>query len=141
RKCNCKGPPVGGFFLLMRFRPREKGRVRLLNQLAKLNTQRNQMQFGFIFVMLLILSFVGIVTIDAVSHLLENNAEKQIRQTAIQANGRLEAILERVASLITQVASNPSVQELLFDDNNAKRATSSECLRLAPTFSSIQVYA
>lgn len=113
----------------------------MLKQLARFNTLRNQMQFGFIFVMLLILSFVGIVTIDAVSDLLENNAEKQIRQTAIQANGRLEARLERVASLITQVATNPYVQELLLEENQGNRATFSERQRLAPTMSSIQVYA
>lgn len=113
----------------------------MLKKLSNLNTLRNQMQFGFIFAMLLILSFVGIVTIDAVSELMENNAEKQIRQTAIQANGRLEAKLERVASLITQVATNPYVQELLQEENDGYPATFSERQRLAPIVGSIQLYA
>ncbi|MBB6690899.1 sensor histidine kinase [Cohnella xylanilytica] len=81
--------------------------------LAKWNTLRNQMLIGFLLVMLIILTVVGGITFNSVSTLLKNNAERHIQQTAVQANGRLDALLDKVDTLTTQIATNDYVQKLL----------------------------
>lgn len=61
-------------------------------RLGKYNTLRNQILLVFLNVMVIVLCFVGIITYNIVSSLLKNNAEKQIQQTAIEANGRMESL-------------------------------------------------
>ena len=78
-----------------------------------LHTLRGQMLAGFLSVMLLTLTFVGFYTYDSASKLLEQNAEMLIRQTAVQGNGRLEAILKQIDSLTLQAATDAYVQSLL----------------------------
>lgn len=110
------------------------------SRLAKLNSLRNQMLFGFPLVMLVILSFVGVITYDSVSTMLKNNAVKHIQQTAVEANGRLEGILEQVDSLTTLVATNAYVQQLLLQESNDQAATFSERQALLPIINTIQLY-
>ena len=112
----------------------------LWSKLKNLNTLRNQMLVGFLAVMIVILLFVGIVTYNSVSDMLKNNAEKHFQQTAIQANGRLEAILEQIDSLTTQVATNTYIQKLLLDETNGKSAIFAERQALLPIVSMVQAY-
>lgn len=113
----------------------------MLIKLNKYNTLRNQMLLGFLFVMLIILFVVGIVNFDSVSKLLRTNAEKHIQQTAVQANGRLEAVLNQIDSLTTQVATNTYVQQLLLNEQNGKLATFSERQALLSSIKIVQTYA
>lgn len=110
-------------------------------RLNQWNTLKNQMLVGFLFVMMIILFVVGIITFDSVSRLLMNNAERHIQQTAIQANGRLEAVLNQIDSLTTQVATTPYVQELLLEELNGKQATFYERQRLITSTKIVQTYA
>ncbi|GIP52644.1 sensor histidine kinase [Paenibacillus vini] len=110
-------------------------------RISRWNTLRNQMLVGFLFVMMIILFVVGVVTFDSVSRLLKNNAEKHIQQTAIQANGRLEAVLNQIDSLTTQVATSAYVQQLLLNEKNGKQATFSERQGLLASIRIVQTYA
>ncbi|WP_239619082.1 cache domain-containing sensor histidine kinase [Cohnella mopanensis] len=111
-----------------------------LRQIIKFNTLRNQMLFGFLLVMIIILAVVGIVTFDSVSTLLKNKAEVHIQQTAVQANGRLEGILEQIDSLTTLVSTNSYVQSLLLKELNGQPATFTERQALPPIVNVIQIY-
>lgn len=106
----------------------------------KVNTLRNQMLVGFLVVMLIILVFVGGITFHSVSKLLKNNAEKHIQQTAVQANGRLEGILEQINSLTTLVSTNEYVQQLLLRDIEGQPATFAERQALPPIINLVQMY-
>ncbi|MED4905944.1 sensor histidine kinase [Parageobacillus thermoglucosidasius] len=81
-------------------------------RLYKFNTLRNQILLVFLAVMIIVLCFVGIMTFHLVSALLKNNAEKQIEQTVMHANGRLEALYKQIGALTNQVATNIYVQQL-----------------------------
>ncbi|MFC5530626.1 cache domain-containing sensor histidine kinase [Cohnella yongneupensis] len=109
-------------------------------RLAKLNSLRNQMLFGFLLVMIVILAFVGAFTFDSVSSMLKNNAVKHIQQTAVQANGRLEGILKQVDSLSTLVSTNTYVQKLLLKETIGQPATFTERQALPPIINTIQLY-
>ena len=98
------------------------------------------MLLGFLVVMLIILTFVGGITFHSVSTLLKNNAEKHIQQTAIQANGRLEGILEQINSLTTLVSTNEYIQQLLLRDIEGQPATFSERQALPPIINLVQIY-
>jgi len=110
------------------------------SKLKKFNTLRSQMLIGFLAVMVIILLFVGIMTYDSVSTLLKNNAQKHFQQTAIQANGRLEALLEQIDSLTTQVATNSYIQKLLLAETNGIPASFAERQALLPIVSMVQAY-
>lgn len=106
----------------------------------KLNTLRNQMLLGFLAVMVIILTFVGGITFHSVSTLLKNNAESHIQQTAIQANGRLEGILEQIDSLTTQISTNDYIQHLLLQDLEHQPATFAERQALPPIINLLLLY-
>ncbi|CAM3677448.1 sensor histidine kinase [Marinicrinis lubricantis] len=108
--------------------------------LTRHNTLRNQMLFGFLLVMLIILCVAGYITYHSVSSLLKNNAEKHIQQTAVQASGRLEAILKQVDMLTTQVATDLYVQELLEKEWHGEKVTFTEQQELQPVVNLIQLY-
>lgn len=84
--------------------------------LREINTLRNQIFTGFTLMMILVLTFAGVFTYGEVSVLLKQSAEKHIQQTAIQANGRLDALLEQIDSLTTQVTMDSYVQNLLLKE-------------------------
>lgn len=109
-------------------------------KLLNYNTLRNQMLFGFIAVMMIILTFVGSITFNSVSTLLKNNAEKHIGQTAVQANGRLEGVLDQIDSLTTLVSTNGYVQQLLLRETNGHRSTFAERQALPPIINLVQMY-
>ncbi|WP_308635470.1 sensor histidine kinase [Paenibacillus silvisoli] len=109
-------------------------------RLLKYNTLRNQMLFGFLLVMLLILASVGGATFSLMSTLLKNNAEKHIQQTAVQANGRLESVLAQIDSLTTMVSTNGYVQQLLLSEAAGKKSTFGEKQALRPTINLVQMF-
>ncbi len=98
------------------------------------------MLLGFLAVMLIILTFVGGITFHSVSTMLKNNAEKHIQQTAVQANGRLEGILEQINSLTTLVSTNDYIQQLLLRDIEGQTATFTERQALPPIINLVQMY-
>ena len=88
---------------------------RLIN-MREINTLRNQIFVGFTLTMILVLTFAGAFIYREVSVLLKESAEKHIQQTAIQANGRLDALLKQIDSLTTQVSADSYVQKLLLKE-------------------------
>lgn len=95
-------------------------------KLARLNTLRNQIFIGFMLVMVIVLASVGIITYDQVSVLLRNSAEKHIQQTAVQATGKLDVLLQQIDSITAQVATNASVQRFLTQEVDGKSISFSE---------------
>ncbi|MCL6664159.1 cache domain-containing sensor histidine kinase [Paenibacillus amylolyticus] len=87
------------------------------------NSLRNQIFIGFVMVMLVVLLLAGITAYDRVAALLKSNAEKHIHQTAVQASGRLDALIAQVNSLTAQVADDSYVQRLLSDEKQGSPAT------------------
>jgi two-component system, sensor histidine kinase YesM len=85
----------------------------MFSRLKKWNTLRNQILVVFLVVMLLVLSIVGILTFNRVSTLLKNNAEKQIYQTAVEANGRLESLYKQIGTASKLVMTNYNIQSAL----------------------------
>ncbi|WP_044748187.1 cache domain-containing sensor histidine kinase [Bacillus alveayuensis] len=112
----------------------------LKEKLKRLNTLRNQILVVFLFVMIIVLLFVGIMTFHLVSTLLKNNAEGQIRQTAIQASGRLEALYKQLDTLTNQVATDTYVQQLLLKESNGYSLGFSERQNLMQVVNSFQTY-
>lgn len=87
------------------------------------NSLRNQIFVGFVMVMLVVLLLAGITAYDRVASLLKSNAEKHIHQTAVQASGRLDALIAQVNSLTAQVADDAYVQRLLNGEKHGEKAT------------------
>lgn len=85
----------------------------MLNQLKKWNTLRNQILFIFLLVMIIVLLIVSLLTLRQVSSLLQNNAEKQIQQVAIEANGRIESLYEQINMSSKLVITDEEVQRIL----------------------------
>ncbi|MFC0216181.1 sensor histidine kinase [Paenibacillus chartarius] len=110
------------------------------SRLAQWNTLRNQILFGFVTVMLVVLVCAGIVTFIAVSNLLTDKAEKQMKQTAIQANGRLEALISQIDTLTTQAVNDMNVQHLLQTIVEGRKETFEERQALLQFANSIQGY-
>lgn len=82
-------------------------------RLHKWNTLRNQILVVFLVVMLIVLAIVSLITFNRVSTLLKNNAEKQIHQTAVEANGRLESLYKQISTSSKLVMTNDAIQRTL----------------------------
>ncbi|MRH41922.1 HAMP domain-containing protein [Aquibacillus halophilus] len=95
----------------------------MLSLLKKWNTLRNQILIVFLFVMVIVLVIVGILTFNRVSMLLKNNAEDQIQQVAIEANGRFESLFEQLNMITKQLVTNEDVQNLLLSEVEGNDAT------------------
>lgn len=80
---------------------------------GSINTLRNQIFIGFMFVMVMVLASVGFYAYDRVSVLLKNNAEKHIQQTAVQATGKLDVLLRGVDTFTAEIATSAIVQRML----------------------------
>ncbi|WP_232223963.1 sensor histidine kinase [Anoxybacteroides tepidamans] len=92
------------------------------------------------FVMTVVLLFVGITTFHIVSMLLKKNAEEQIEQTIVQANGRLEALYEQLDTLTNQVATNIYVQQALLREATGRYLGFRERQNLMQIVNSFQAY-
>lgn len=85
----------------------------MFSRLHKWNTLRNQILVVFLVVMLIVLFIVSLITFNRVSTLLKNNAEKQIHQTAVEANGRLESLYKQISTSSKLVMTNDAIQRTL----------------------------
>ncbi|MDL4840299.1 sensor histidine kinase [Aquibacillus rhizosphaerae] len=113
----------------------------MLNLIKKWNTLRNQILFIFLFVMMIVLLIVGILTYSRVSTLLTSNAEEQMQQTAVEANGRFESLFEQLNMVTKQVATNEDLQKLLLNELDGKAATFNERQSLMQTANTLQANA
>ncbi|WP_226670886.1 sensor histidine kinase [Metabacillus litoralis] len=85
----------------------------MFTKLKKWNTLRNQILVVFLAVMLVVLLIVSLLTFNKVSTLLKNNADKQIHQTAVEANGRLESLYTQISTASKLVMTNYNIQRIL----------------------------
>ncbi len=108
--------------------------------LREINTLRNQIFAGFTLTMLLVLTFAGTFIYREVSMLLKHSAERHIEQTAIQADGRLDALLDQIDSLTTQVASDSYVQKLLAMEAQGSLSSFNERQSLLPIANNYMAY-
>lgn len=104
------------------------------------NTLRNQIFIGFILVMLMMMSVAGMFIYLNVSHLLKNSAERHIGQTAVQASGRLDALIGQMDSLTEQVANHPAVQHILLEERNGGKVSFRQRQSLLQVMHSYQTY-
>ncbi|MEH6992172.1 sensor histidine kinase [Neobacillus drentensis] len=102
----------------------------MLNQLKKWNTLRNQILFIFLLVMIIVLLIVSLLTLRQVASLLKNNAEKQIQQVAIEANGRIESLYEQINMSSKLVITDEEVQRILTNVQHRKEVSFSDRQRL-----------
>lgn len=112
----------------------------MLQRFRELNTLRNQIFIGFLLVMLIIILVSGAFVYDRVSILLKNNAERHIQQTAVQANGRLDALTGQIDGLMEQVANHPTVQQLLLEELEGNEVSFNQRQSLLQIISSYQAY-
>ncbi|MCL6602061.1 MAG: sensor histidine kinase [Paenibacillus sp.] len=106
----------------------------------RMNTLRNQIFIGFLVVMLIIIGVAGVFVYDKVSFLLKNNAERHIHQTAVQASGRLDALIGQIDSLTAQVANHTTVQQLLLKEMDGESVSFNQRQSLLQIVSSYQAY-
>lgn len=85
----------------------------MFSKLHKWNTLRNQILVVFLVVIAIVLLIVGALTYNQVSAMLKNNANKQIHQTAAEANGRLESLYKQISTASKLVMTNGNVQRVL----------------------------
>lgn len=85
----------------------------MFSKLHKWNTLRNQILVVFLVVIAIVLLIVGALTYNQVSTMLKNNANKQIHQTATEANGRLESLYKQISTASKLVMTNGNVQRVL----------------------------
>lgn len=102
----------------------------MLTLLKKWNTLRNQILFIFLLVMIIVLLIVSLLTLRHVSSLLKNNAEKQIQQVAIEANGRIESLYEQINMSSKLVITDEEVQRILTNVQQRKEVSFSDRQRL-----------
>ncbi|MBW4082077.1 histidine kinase [Paenibacillus sp. S150] len=90
--------------------------------------------------MMIIIVVSGAFVYNRVSYLLKNNAERHIQQTAVQANGRLDALIGQIDSLMEQVANHPTIQQLLTEELDGKSVSFNQRQSLLQIISSYQAY-
>ncbi|WP_235817566.1 sensor histidine kinase [Gracilibacillus timonensis] len=112
-----------------------------MNLLKKWNTLRNQLLVVYLMVMFIILIVVSAITYVLVADLLQDNAEEQIRQTAIESSGRYDSLMEQVNTVTRQVITNEELQSILYRESNGIQATFNERQSLMSTINFIQANA
>ncbi|WP_335444910.1 sensor histidine kinase [Neobacillus drentensis] len=110
----------------------------MFSLLHKWNTLRNQILVVFLVVMAIVLLIVGVLTFNRVSALLKHNAEKQINQTAVEANGRLESLYKQISTASKLVMTNDNIQKTLTKGYEGKVITFTERQQLESTVNTIQ---
>lgn len=104
------------------------------------HTMRSQILVGFVAVMTIVLCLFGASTYRSVSTLLKNNSSGHIEQTAVQANGRLDALLEQTNALTAQIMTDSYVQELLLSELKGRPADFTQRQGLLQVISRFQAY-
>jgi two-component system, sensor histidine kinase YesM len=107
-------------------------------KLHKWNTLRNQILVVFLVVMLIVLAIVSLITFNRVSTLLKNNAEKQIHQTAVEANGRLESLYKQISTSSKLVMTNDAIQRTLTKASQGENISFAERQQLEGIVTTIQ---
>lgn len=77
------------------------------------NNLRNQILILFSTVMIIVLMAVGLLTYNLVTDILKENAETQLEQTAQEQLNRIDSQFDTIDLITTQIATNPSVQQIL----------------------------
>ncbi|WP_347835714.1 hypothetical protein [Gracilibacillus sp. JCM 18860] len=113
----------------------------MLKHIKKWNTLRNQLLVVYLFVILLVLIIVSAITYISVEDLLQNNAEEQIRQTAIESSGRYDSLYEQLNMVTKQVITNEEVQHTLFNETRGDTITFDQRQSLMNTVNLIQANA
>jgi two-component system, sensor histidine kinase YesM len=110
----------------------------MFSRLHKWNTLRNQILVVFLVVMLIVLAIVSLITFNRVSILLKNNAEKQIHQTAVEANGRLESLYKQISTSSKLVMTNDAIQRTLTRAKQGNQISFAERQQLEGIVTTIQ---
>lgn len=110
----------------------------MFSRLYKWNSLRNQILVVFLVVMLIVLSIVSLITFNRVSTLLKNNAEKQIHQTAVEANGRLESLYKQISTSSKLVMTNDAIQRTLTKANQGETISFAERQQLEGIVTTMQ---
>lgn len=108
--------------------------------MLRIHTMRSQILVGFVGVMTVVLCVFGASTYQSVSLLLKNNSSGHIEQTAVQANGRLDALLEQTNALTAQIMTDGYVQELLLRELKGRQADFTQRQGLLQVISRFQSY-
>ncbi|WMT40843.1 sensor histidine kinase [Paenibacillus sp. D2_2] len=112
-----------------------------MNKLHGWNTLRNQIFIGFMLVMIIVLTAIGVFTYNQVSVLLRASAERHIKQTAVQTTGKLDALFQQIDSLMMQVSTNSLVQKKLAQEMDDQTLSFSERQSLQEEVRSYEAYA
>ncbi|GAA0400219.1 sensor histidine kinase [Paenibacillus motobuensis] len=112
-----------------------------MNKLHGWNTLRNQIFIGFMLVMIIVLTAIGVFTYNQVSVLLRASAERHIKQTAVQTTGKLDALFQQIDSLMMQVSTNSLVQKKLAQEMDGQMLSFSERQSLQEEVRSYEAYA
>ncbi|WP_077719890.1 cache domain-containing sensor histidine kinase [Novibacillus thermophilus] len=91
--------------------------------------------------MVVVLLIVGVLTYHQVSMLLKSNAEEQMQQTAIEANGRFESLYEQINMVTKQVATDEGVQRVLLRELRGERVAFGERQSLMKSVNTLQATA
>lgn len=92
----------------------------------KWNTLRNQLLIVYLMAILIVLVIVSSITYILVKDLLENNAEEQIRKTAVESSGRYDSLFEQLNMVTKQVITNPDIQHVLHKEANGQVSSFNE---------------
>ncbi|MGE8078584.1 sensor histidine kinase [Peribacillus loiseleuriae] len=110
------------------------------SRLKKMNTLRNQILAVFLFVMMIVLSIVSGMVYNQLGDLMQDNVEKQIKQTAVEANGRMEALYKQIDTLSNQLVTNDTVQQLLLGLVNGESMDFEKWQSLTKVVNNIHAY-
>lgn len=110
----------------------------MLKKLQRWNTLRNQILVVFLVVMAVVLLIVSLLTFNRVSTLLKDNADKQIKQTAVEANGRLESLYKQISTASKLVMTNYNIQRVLTKGYEGEEISFSERQQIDGIVNTIQ---
>lgn len=108
------------------------------NRLKKWYTLRNQILIIFLSVMIIVLGIVSAITLRQVSSLVKDNAEDQIRQTAIQTSGRIDSLFEQLNTATKFIITNPNVQDIYERTYRGEKIPFQELQKLSNVVNNIQ---
>lgn len=108
------------------------------NRLKKWYTLRNQLLIIFLSVMIIVLGIVSAITLRQVSNLVKDNAEDQIRQTAIQTSGRIDSLFEQLNTATKFIITNPNVQDIFERTYRGKKIPFQDLQNLSRVVNNIQ---
>ncbi|PEL09425.1 sensor histidine kinase [Bacillus sp. AFS017336] len=70
--------------------------------------------------MMIVLSIVSIMVYNQVGTLMKDTTKKQIKETAVEANGRMETLYKQIDTLSNQLMTNETVQQILLGLKNGE---------------------